>query len=486
MTRDRRCSRSRPVAGTRSALRVLLALATWAVAVCAAAGEPPRTLRLDYFHTGSASEEIFSFDRLVVEPLAWPGNPDRPIDDTGLGKYLFEVRRPDGGELLYSRGFASIYGEWETTGEARARHRTFHESLRFPRPAGPVEVTIKKRDADNVFQEVWTTRVDPADMLTDTAARSPQTRFEIQRAGDPAHKVDLLLLGDGFTAGECGAFVVRAGELAEALFAVSPFRERRGDFNVWAICPPADESGISRPSTGIHRHPPARTTYDAFRSERYVLTFDNQAWRDIAAWAPYDVVEILVNEETYGGGGIFGLYSTAAAGSDWAEYLFLHEFGHHFAGLADEYYVSPVAYEIPEERVEPWEVNATVHPEELKWGDLVEEGVPVPTPWPNAEFEAHARRTQTRREAIREARLPESVMSELFVEQQAFETELLGSAEYADRVGAFEGANYAPRGSWRPQIDCIMFSRNKVPFCRVCQRGIERVIDLYTAAAAAP
>ncbi len=463
----------------------VLAAATLAAASSAAAADTPRTLRLDYFHTGSAEEEIFSFDRLVVEPLAFPGNPDRPIDDTNLGKYLFEVREPDSGELVYSRGFASIYGEWETTGEARERRRTFHESLRFPRPAGPVEVTIKKRDARNVFQEVWTTRVDPGDMLTDTASRSPQTVVEIQRSGDPAHKVDLLLLGDGYTAGECFAFAVRAGELAEALFAVSPFRERRRDFNVWALCPPADESGVSRPSTGIHRHPPARTTYDAFRSERYVLTFDNRAWRDIAAWAPYDFVEILVNEETYGGGGIFGLYSTAAARSDWAEYLFLHEFGHHFAGLADEYYVSPVAYEIPEERVEPWEVNATVHPEELKWGDLVEEGVPVPTPWPHADFEAHARRTQARRETIRSERRPESVMSRLFYEQQAFETELLGSAEYAGKVGAFEGANYTPRGSWRPQIDCIMFSRNEVPFCRVCQRGIERVIDLYTAAAPA-
>ena len=56
---------------------------------------------------------------------------------------------------------------------------------------------------------------------------------------------------------------------------------------------------------------------------------------------------ILTNGDTYGGGGLYNVFSTAAAGNDFAEYLFVHEFGHHFAGLADEYYTSPVAYEPP-------------------------------------------------------------------------------------------------------------------------------------------
>ena len=465
----------------RPALLALVPILLLAAAPGASAA-PPETLRLDYFHTGSASEEIFSLDRLVVEPLPWPGNPDRPIDDTNLGKYLFEVRQPETGELLYSRGFASIYGEWETTGEARRMHRTFHESLRFPMPPGPVEVVIHKRDERNVFREVWRTTADPGDMLTDSSRPPEQELVSIHVSGPSAHKVDLLLLGDGYTAEECATFEAQARHLTEVLFGVSPFRERRTDFNVWGLCPPAAESGISRPSTGVHRRSPARVTYDAFRSERYVLAFDNRAWRDIAAWAPYEFVEILVNNETYGGGGIFGLYSTAAAGNDWADYLFIHEFGHHFAGLADEYYTSPVAYEPPEDPVEPWEVNATVSLEELKWGDLVAAGTPLPTPWPKEAFEAHAKKIQARREAIRAADRPESEMSALFSEQQAFETDLLGEAGHAGRVGAFEGANYAPLGSWRPQVDCVMFSRNRVPFCRVCQRGIERVIDLYTAA----
>ena len=464
-------------------LRLCLVLPLLATA---AAAEPPRTLRLDYYHTGTATEEVFSLDRLVVEPLPWPGNPDRPIDDTNLGKYLFEVRDGESGELRYSRGFASIYGEWETTGEAKQRHRTFHESLRFPLPEEPVAVVLSKRDEKNAFREIWKIEVDPEDIFVDTSEPPRQELYEIERHGDPSHKVDLLLLGDGYTEAERPEFLRQARRLIEALFAVSPFAERRQDFNVWGLCPEAAESGVSRPSTGIHRRSPAGATYDAFGSERYVLSFENRAWRDIASWAPYDFVEILVDNEIYGGGGIFGLYSTAAAANDWAEYLFIHEFGHHFAGLADEYYTSSVAYEIPEVRLEPWEVNATVHPEELKWGDLVAEGVPVPTPWPKEEFEAYSAEIQKRRQRIRAENRPEAEMSALFREQQAAEVELLGSSPHAAEVGAFEGANYAPRGSFRPQIDCVMFSRNPVPFCAVCRRGIEQVIDLYTAGGAVP
>ena len=132
--------------------------------------------------------------------------------------------------------------------------------------------------------------------------------------------------------------------MAKALFVTSHSSSRRTDFNVWGLCPPSAESGVSRPSTGIYRRRPVGAAYDAFGSERYVLTFDNRALRDMAAWAPYEFLTILVNSETYGGGGIFGLFSTVAVDNDWADYLFVHEFGHHFAALADEYYGSPVAY----------------------------------------------------------------------------------------------------------------------------------------------
>jgi hypothetical protein len=449
-----------------------------------AAAGTPRTMRLDYFHTGNATEEVFGLDRVVLEPLPWPGNPKRPIDDTNLGKYFFEVIDRATNRVVYSRGFASIYGEWEGTGEAKTARRTFSESLRFPAPSGPVQIVLKKRDAANSFREVWSTIVDPKDMFIDTSApASPGPLIAIQKMGDPAEKVDFLILGDGYTAAERGKFEKDARRLTEMLFAVSPFKERRADFNVWALCPPAEQSGISRPSTGVHRSSRIGATYDAFGSERYVLTFENRSFRDVASFAPYEFVEVLTNTKTYGGGGIFGLYGTVAADSLWAPYVFVHEFGHHFAGLADEYFTSDVAFEgAPAERVEPWEPNATAlhDPKNLKWKDLVSADTPVPTPWAAAEFEKDSRAIQKRRREIRAANRPEEEMDALFLEEQAQETTRLGTDTYSGKVGAFEGALYEAKGYYRPQEDCIMFTRDQVPFCAVCRRALSGVIDLYS------
>ncbi|HEX9637556.1 MAG TPA: M64 family metallopeptidase, partial [Acidobacteriota bacterium] len=235
-------------------------------------------------------------------------------------------------------------------------------------------------------------------------------------------------------------------------------------------------------STGVHRRSPAGATYDAFGSERYVLSFENRALREIAMFAPYEFVEILVNGRTYGGGGIFNLYSTVSADSLWSPYIFVHEFGHHFAALADEYYTSDVAYEPSAARIEPWEPNVTalLEPERLKWKDLVAASTPIPTRWSKEAFETYSREIQKRRREIRAQNRPEEEMDALFKEEQAHETELLGSEEFAGQVGAFEGAIYEAKGYYRPQADCIMFTRNEVPFCAVCQRAIERIINLYT------
>jgi IgA Peptidase M64/Peptidase M64 N-terminus len=456
------------------------------VAASATSSVAPRTMRLDYYHTGTATEEHFSLDRIVIEPLPWAGG--KPIDDTNLGKYFFEVVDRKTNLPVYSRGFASIYGEWELTGEAKTATRTFHESLRFPAPDGPVQVVLKKRDARNAFREVWSVLVDPKDMFVDTSKpASPGPLLEIQKSGDPAEKVDFLIVGDGYTAAERPKFEKDARRLMDILFSLEPFKTHRSDFNVWGLCPPSDEPGISRPSTGIHRRSRVGATYDAFGSERYVLTFENRLFRDVVSFAPYDFVEILTNTRTYGGGGIFGLYSTVAADSFWSPYVFVHEFGHHFAGLADEYYTSDVAYEPAADRLEPWEMNATalLDPKNLKWKDLVSPGTPIPTPWNKAAFEAQSHEIQKRRRKIRAENRPEEEMDALFREQKAKETKMLAAEPHAGKVGAFEGAMYEAKGYYRPQVDCVMFSRNDVPFCAVCRRAIEKVIALYSARAPA-
>ena len=443
---------------------------------------PPRTFRVDAFHTGNAAEERFALDRLVVEPLPFPGNPDRPVDEFNLGKYLFEVRDQATNRLLYSRGYATIFGEWETTAEAKEVNRTFHESLRFPAPERPVQVVVKKRDRRNGFREIWSLVVDPKDMFVDPSPPAPAGPvIEIQRSGPPERKLDLLILGDGYTKGECAAFEAQARKFSQALFAVEPFRARRDDFNVRALCPPARESGVSRPSTGIHRNSPVGATFDAFGSERYVLAFDNRRFREVASQAPYDFVAILVNAETYGGGGIQGLYATVAAGSLWAPYVFVHELGHHIAGLADEYFTSDVAY-LPGERIEPWERNVTTLPDPArpKWGATP--GTPLPTPWDQAGYEKRAREFQEKRKVIRKRNGPESEMDALFLAQKKEESAMLSAEPHAAQVGAFEGANYEAKGSYRSQVDCIMFSRDDVPFCSACRSALEEVIDQYAGA----
>ncbi len=208
-------------------------------------------MRLDYYHTGNSKQEHFSVDRVVLEPLPWPGDLTKSSDESNLGKYFFEVRDQKTGRVLYSRGFASIYGEWETTDEANTMMRSFSESLRFPAPDAPVEIVLKKRDRKNAWDKIWTTRIDPKDIFIDRSkSAAPARLIPIQRMGDPATKVDFLILGDGYTARELRKFERDARRLTEVLFSTSPFKEHRKDFNVWALCPPAFESGISRPSTG--------------------------------------------------------------------------------------------------------------------------------------------------------------------------------------------------------------------------------------------
>jgi IgA Peptidase M64/Peptidase M64 N-terminus len=442
----------------------------------------PGTMRLDYFHTGNSTQEIFSVDRVVIEPLPWPGDLTKSVDDTNLGAYFFEVHDQSDGRLLYSRGFGSIFGEWVTTNEAKTINRTFSESLRFPAPSAPVRIVLKKRDNGNL-REVWSTNLDPKDKFIDSSRPpSPGPLLTIQKTGDPATRVDLLILGDGYTAAERPKFERDARRFTEILFNTSPFREHRQKFNVWGLCPAAEESGVSRPSGGVHHRSPLGTTYDTFDTERYVLTTDNRSLRDVASFAPYEFIEILVNGKTYGGGGIFNLYATVAADSEWSSYVFVHEFGHHFAGLADEYYTSQVAYAPATRRFEPWEPNVTalIDPTNLKWKDLVTPGTPVPTPWRKPDFENYEREIQDQRRKIREKKRPESEMDALFREERRKEDELLGADKYANNVGAFEGADYETHGYYRPQENCIMFTRHD-SFCAVCRRAIERIIAMYAA-----
>jgi hypothetical protein len=378
------------------------------------------TMRVDYLHAGGPAGEVLTLDR-VVSDGPWPGSRTRLIDGTNLGKYFLEVVARDSNRVIYSRGFASIFGEWETTAEVRSTNRTFHESLRFPWPLAPVRIVLKKRDARNTFQPFWSTDIDPASRSVIKSDRKPAGGvWTIFESGPASGKVDVLLISEGYTADQLPRFHADAVRLVARLFELEPFKSRKSDFNVRGLDVPGRSLAVE---------------YNIFGLERYALTYDNRRLRDVAASTAYDVIEILLNEEKYGGGGIFNLQSTVAASAKSADYVFIHELAHNLAGLGDEY-VGNVPYETGAPlKAEPWEPNLTAmhDPSTLKWRDMVEPGTPLPTP-----------------------------------------------LIYAGKVGAFEGAGYEAQGLYRPEADCIMFSRSLVGFCRVCQRAISQIIDSHT------
>ncbi len=439
-----------------------------------------RTMRVDLFHTGGPKGEIVALDRAVNDG-PWPGSRTRLLDETNLGTHFFEVRSARTNGVLFSRGYSSMYAEWETTGEQKKASRTFPESLRFPWPKEPVQIVLSRRDAAGAFQPLFTATVDPA--AANLAPRPPLGKvWTVFENGRAATKLDLLMLGEGYAEKDLPKFHADVKKLVDLLFSYEPFKSRRSDFNVRALDLPSAESGVFRPDSKIFRRTPLGVQYGIFGSERYVLTYDERALREAASAAPYDFLEILVNDARYGGGGIFNDQATAAVDSSWAEYLFVHEFGHHFAGLADEYYGSDVAYETGGEKPEPWEPNVTAlkDPKALKWADLVEKGTPLPTPWEKEAFEKQTRAIQVERRKLVASGAPPSALDDLFRRQMAADSKLLSSMTWSGKVGAFEGAAYEAKGLYRPSADCIMFTRDPGGFCPVCRRAISRVIDEHS------
>jgi hypothetical protein len=472
-------------------IRLLALLLSLAAAVPSPAGADSRfdsrftgrTLRFAYFHGGTAREEHVSLGGLRLEG-EWPGSRVHLLDDTNLGKYLFEVIDPATNQAIWSRGFSSIYGEWETTGEAGAGvWRTFQESMRFPEPRGKVQLVIKKRGGDGAFREIFSTVIDPADRFVDRSPiSSAGTVWTVFESGPPAVKADLLILGDGYTAREMEKFHADVRRLTDALFATEPFKSHRGDFNVRAVDLPAAASGVSDSSTGTWHKSPLGLAYNAFGSERYMLTFEDEAVREAAAEAPYDALILLSNSRKYGGGGIFNLWNTAAVDSAESAYLVVHEFGHSFAGLGDEYYTSQVSYQnFNPPGTEPWEPNVTAlfDPQHPKWGDLVAAGTPIPTPWNQEAYDKTVLASEKVRRELREQNAPEEKMEALFQQVREKTTPLLRAEKYFGKVGAFQGADYEAKGLYRPEVDCVMFSRNPRSFCAVCARAIERMIRMY-------
>ena len=441
-----------------------------------------RTLRYDYHHVGTAKEEHVAPAGFRIEG-SWPGSRTRLVDQEDLGKYRFRVVDKASQETIFQRGFASIYGEWETTGEAKTAWRSFEESQRFPEPRKEVDLVLEKRGDDGAFDEMHRTSVEPAGRFVDRAPIPARGEvIALFENGPPARQVDLLVLADGYTAEQRDVFLRDVERLVGVMFDTEPYRARKRDFSVRALFVASAEQGISNPRKGEWRDTPLGCSFNAFDSDRYVLTYEDRALREIAAQAPYDALIVVFKDRKYGGGGIFNLWATVASDTEPAPYVFVHEFGHSFAGLADEYYSSQVAYEqFNPKGVEPWEPNVTalLDPAKLKWRDLVEAGTPLPTPWDQKGYDEVDLAYQSKRKQLIDAKASEEASEALFREVKQSTGPRLAKERFARAVGAFEGAMYEAKGLYRPEIDCIMFTRNPTSFCRVCTRAIERRIAAY-------
>jgi hypothetical protein len=454
------------------------------------------TLRIDYNHTGNAAEEFVSVDQLWRQG-AWAGSRTHLIDNLDLGRYYAKFHDVASGQLIWSRGFDSYFGEWQTTGPAgEGVLRTYHESVLAPLPKAPVDFTLESRDADGVLQEFFRVSIDP-DSWTVRLDPAPAGIIIVDGfiGGDPHGCVDIAIVGEGYTAAEAAKFEADVKRFTEAMINHDPYNSHRHQINVRGVLLPSQESGCDEPSRGVHKRTALGCTFDSLGSERYMLTEDNRAMRDIAQAVPYDVLYIMVNHERYGGGGIYNLFCTFTSDNQWSEYVFLHEFGHSFAGLADEYYTSNVAYtdfyppgQEPRER----NITALLDPADLKWADLATDRE-RPTPWNKAVYDAMDIAYQQKRGSINDriAELMRSGAPEDEITLVKAEGEKLSwdhqqevdawfaANPAAQIIGAFEGAGYSSEGLFRSQLDCIMFTKGVKPFCAACRRGIVEIIEKY-------
>lgn len=394
-----------------------------------------RTMRFDYILAGN-SESTKVFPVSVNSEPFWGGSLKNLTDPFDYGNFRYEVFDAATGALLYSKGFCTLYQEWQTTAEAKRIEKSFHEVATFPFPKNKVRFVLSIRGRDGLFTRLYETEIDPASYFIINEKPDEALATRIYGSGDPHTSLDIAFLSEGYTKGEMGKFRADVKRMADILFEEAPFDKYRERINIWAVEGPSQESGTDVPGEGIYVNTALNSSYYTFDVDRYLTTQDIRGVNDYAAAAPHDQIVVLINSPRYGGGGVYNYYSAVTSDHKFTPQVFTHEFGHGFAGLADEYYSSEVAYEeFYPLTVEPWEPNITTMVNfESKWKELIARSVPVPTP---------------------------------------------NTKKYTGVTGLFEGGGYSAKGIFRPSFDCRMKSNEAESFCEVCQRAIEEMILFY-------
>lgn len=395
------------------------------------------SLRVDYTLTGNAKNTTFALKELIREPY-WSGSKTNLIDKLEFGNYIVRVYEPGTDHLLFSKGYQNLYGEWQTTEEAAKTTKTFDESVIVPFPKKTVEVALFRKDWEDNLIEGLRLTVNPDDYFIRTADHLNLPVYDAWIGNkDVTRAVDIVILPEGYTQAEMGKFVKDCDFFVKSLFDYAPYDRYKESFNVRGVMAPSQESGCTEPGARIYKNTVMRFSYWTFDSERYCMSTDNRDIRDLAGQVPYDQIYILINSEKYGGGGIYNFYCSSAAGNSFSGDIIIHEFGHGFAGLADEYYNDETGYgDFYNNDIEPWEPNLTTLVNfDTKWKDMMDPKTPIPTP---------------------------------------------RVKKYETTIGVFEGGGYEAEGIYSPHMDCLMKTFKGHEFCPVCQRAIERMILYYS------
>ncbi|WP_025069495.1 M64 family metallopeptidase [Bacteroides propionicifaciens] len=398
-----------------------------------------KTLRLDYIFSGDTNSRNISLEALSQYPQ-WAGKTKRLTVNPLKGNGNIQIKDKATGKLIYTNSFSSLFQEWLDTNEAKTTRRAYENTCLIPYPKAEVEVTITLSDMSHKEIARLTHTVRPADILIRKKGFEDITPYRIIHKGDVKNPINVVILAEGYTAPEMNAFYTDAQKAVESILSHEPFQSLQNHFNFVAVSSQSNDRGVSIPHQDRWRSTAFSSHFDTFYSERYLTTSKVYAIHDALAGIPYEHIIILANTNQYGGGGIYNAYTLTAAHHETFGAVVVHEFGHSFGGLADEYFyeedVSDLADEIYPLNVEPWEQNITTLVQfDKKWKNQLKENTPIPT--------------------------PESEKSKY-------------------PIGVYQGGGYATKGVYRPAVDCRMRTNTYPEFCPVCQEALKKLIHFYT------
>ena len=406
------------------------------------------TLRVDYIFAGDNRSQQIYYHEATQFP-GWAGRKHRLSEKFLNGNGQIMVKDVHSGQVIYVNTFSALFLEWQTEEEATKVKKAFENSLLIPFPKREVEVTVTLTDTHQKVSAQLTHKISPDDILIKKVNAPLYPYHYLLKSGDKSDCVDIAIISEGYSEDEMDKFHADCERTIDALFSHEPFLQLKPKFNVIAVDCPSKASGPSIPRKNIWNNLPSGTHYDTFYSDRYLMT--SKMWQvyDILNNIPFEQIIILVNTDLYGGGGIFNQINVFPADHPTFKPLLVHEFGHGYAGLGDEYFYDDGFETRYPSDCEPWEPNlTTLFDFDSKWKDMLEDETPIPTEELNVKHIPYFQRMQLK--------------------------------TLTQKVGVYEGGGYQSKGVYRPAQECRMKVLEVEDFCPVCSRAIKNITEFYT------